>query len=510
MGGMIRQLFTAVTAHSARTAVLSPAGRLTFAELDALSARAAGAIRGALPDLAAARVALLLPPGPEFAVALCGIWRAGGIAVPLCPVHPAAEMIHANQDSGASLLIGDARTADVLRPLSSELGVPLRRAEDFAGAEAAPWPTPAPGRLALILYTSGTTGPPKGAVLSHNALAAQTGMLRQAWGWTESDRILHVLPLHHTHGLVNALLCPLASGACCEFLPRFDPAAAWERLASGDITLFMAVPTIYHRLIEHWRRQPESERARLSGGSRRLRLMVSGSAALPVRMLEEWERITGHRLLERYGMTEIGMALSNPLDGERRPGTVGQPLPGVLVRLTDEAGLDVPDGTPGEIRVRTPGLFSEYWDRPEETERAFADGWFRTGDLAVVEDGCYRILGRMSTDILKTGGYKVSALEIEEALREHPDIAECAVVGLPDPEWGERVAAAVVLRPTVPPSGHGYPEPAGPALSLEDLRNWARSRLAPYKLPARLIVLPALPRNALGKVVKSEIVRQFA
>lgn len=507
---MIRQLATALAAHAERPAVVSADGTTTFADLEARSGGVAASLLGGLPDLAAARVGLLLPPGADFVTVLCGIWRAGGVAVPLCPAHPPAEMVHVIQDSGTSLLVGNAQTAATLHPLSSDLDIPLHLAGEFTAAESLPWPTPAPGRPALILYTSGTTGAPKGAVLGHAALAAQTGMLRQAWGWSGADRILHVLPLHHTHGLVNALLCALASGACCEFLPRFDPAAVWARLASGEITLFMAVPTIYHRLIEHWHGQPERERARLSEGSRRPRLMVSGSAALPVRILAEWEEITGHRLLERYGMTEIGMALSNPLDGERRPGTVGQPLPGVLVRLTDETGLDVPGGTPGEIRVRTPGMFTEYWDRPEETERSFTDGWFRTGDLAVVEDGYYRVLGRMSTDILKTGGYKVSALEIEEALREHPDIAECAVVGLPDPEWGERVAAAVVLRPEGPLAGSSTPEPTGPTLSLEALRGWARSRLAPYKLPTRLVVLPALPRNPMGKVVKSEVLRRFS
>ena len=502
MGAMIRQLSTALTAHTARTAVLSTAGSLTFAELDARSGSAAGSIRVGHADLAGARIALLLPPGPDFVVALCGIWRAGGVAVPLCPAHPIAEMLHVIQDCGASLLIGDAQTAETLRPLSAELNIPLLPVGSLTGQNTVPWPTPAPGMPALILYTSGTTGAPKGVVLGHAALAAQTGMLRQAWGWTEGDRILHVLPLHHTHGLVNALLCALASGACCEFLPRFAPAAAWERLASGEITLFMAVPTIYHRLIEHWKNQPEPARERLSTGIRGLRLMISGSAALPGRIYSEWERITGHRLLERYGMTEIGMALSNPLDGERRPGTVGQPLPGVLVRLTEETGLDVPAGTPGEMRVRTPGLFTEYWDRPTDTERSFADGWFRTGDLAVLEDGCYRILGRLSTDIIKTGGYKVSALEIEEALLDHPAVAECAVVGLPDPEWGERVAAAVVMRAEagVAPNAR---------LSLEDLRTWARDRLAPYKLPTRLSVLPALPRNAMGKILKAEVRRFF-
>src|SRR5207249_4054061 len=242
----------------------------------------------------------------------------------------------------------------------------------------------------------------------------------------------------------------------------------------GDLTLFMAVPTIYGKLITAWEAAaPERRRAWSAGcAPPRMRLMVSGSAALPVQRLERWRGITGHVLLERYGMTEIGMALANPLHGERRPGFVGTPLPGVEVRLVDEAGRPVPAGTPGEIEVRGETVFLEYWRRPDATGAAFRDGWFRTGDVAVSEHGAYRMLGRSSVDIIKTGGYKVSALEVEEVLRTHPAIAECAVVGVEDPEWGERICAAV--------------EPRGDAnLTLATLQAWAKERLAPYKIPRR-------------------------
>jgi malonyl-CoA/methylmalonyl-CoA synthetase len=224
--------------------------------------------------------------------------------------------------------------------------------------------------------------------------------------------------------------------------------------------------------------------------------MMSGSAALPVRTLERWREITGHTLLERYGMTEIGMALSNPIGGERRAGYVGQPLPDVEVRLADEHGRDVAPGTPGELEVRGPTVFIEYWQRPEETQAAFRDGWFRTGDVAVLENGSYRLLGRTSVDIIKTGGYKVSALEIEEVLRLHPAIAECAVVGVADDDWGERVSAAVELR-------------TGESLSLDELQRWAKSQLAPYKIPRALREVAALPRNAMGKVVKPQVAGLF-
>jgi len=225
-------------------------------------------------------------------------------------------------------------------------------------------------------------------------------------------------------------------------------------------------------------------------------LMVSGSAALPVSTLRRWKEISGHTLLERYGMTEIGMALSNPLQGERVPGTVGTPLPSVEVQLVRENGKPVAPGTPGEIEVRGPSVFAEYWGKPDATRDGFRDGWFRTGDTAVVENGVYRILGRTNVDILKTGGHKVSALEIEEALRKHPAVAECAVVGVPDPEWGERVAAAVVLND-------------GDALDLPSLRTWAKELLATYKLPSRLLLLDALPRTAMGKVIKPAVVALF-
>ena len=224
--------------------------------------------------------------------------------------------------------------------------------------------------------------------------------------------------------------------------------------------------------------------------------MVSGSAALPRGTLERWKEISGHTLLERYGMTEIGMALSNPVRGERVPGSVGTPLPSVEVRLVDEDGKPVAPGTPGEIEVRGPSVFAEYWGQPDATRDAFRDGWFRTGDTAVVENEVYRILGRTNLEILKTGGHKVSALEIEEALRGHPAVAECAVVGVPDAEWGERVAVALVLK-------------AGDAIDLPSLRAWAKEFLAAYKLPSRLLVLDALPRNAMGKVMKPAVAAMF-
>jgi malonyl-CoA/methylmalonyl-CoA synthetase len=334
-------------------------------------------------------------------------------------------------------------------------------------------------------------------VSTHANLEAQVGALVEAWAWTAEDRVLLVLPLHHVHGIVNVVGCALASGATCEMHPAFDTAAAWDVLRAGRLSLFMAVPTIYRRLIAAYDEAAPADQQRRREGTRKLRLMVSGSAALPVQTLERWREITGHTLLERYGMTEMGMALSNPLDGERRPGFVGSPLPGVRVRLVDESGNPVAAGQPGELEVRGANVFHEYWRRPDATRDAFRSDWFRTGDTAVVEDGYFRLLGRSSVDILKTGGYKVSALEIEEILRTHPAIAECAVVGIADPEWGDRIVVAAELRD-------------GASIGIAALRTWAKEKLAPYKVPRDLKVVASLPSNAMGKVVKPDVARLFA
>ncbi len=348
----------------------------------------------------------------------------------------------------------------------------------------------------MILYTSGTTSRPKGVVTTHANITAQIISLLEAWEWSADDAILLCLPLHHVHGIINVVSCALWSGATCHMLPRFDANTVWDHIAGGRLTMFMAVPTIYAKLIAAWESASPAHRTELAQACARLRLMVSGSAALPVSILQRWKEISGHTLLERYGMTEIGMALSNPLRGERVPGSVGTPLPGVEIQLVGDNSNPVPPGTPGEIEVRGPNVFTEYWGQPDATRDAFRDGWFRTGDTAMVEVGVYRILGRTNVDILKTGGHKVSTLEIEEALRAHPAVAECAVVGVPDPEWGERVAAAVVLHD-------------GAGLDLSSLRAWAKESLASHKLPSRLFVLDALPRNAMGKVMKPALVAMF-
>ncbi len=464
-------------------------GQTAYAELLERSASAARSLLRFFEcsDLAERRVAFLCPPGALYAAVQWGIWRAGGVAVPLGLTHPPAELEYAARDSQASALIAGAEEAARLNSAAQNINLPLLTAP-LTDAPHADLPRLSPERRAMILYTSGTTGRPKGVVSTHGNLEAQTRCLIKAWEWSPSDRLLHALPLHHIHGIVNGLTCALYSGAACEFLPRFDADAVWKRLAEGGVSIFMGVPTIYSRLIQAWEAAPTEKRAVWSKAAGDLRLAVSGSAALPVALFEKWRALSGQALLERYGMTEFGMALSNPYRGARLPGTVGFPLPGMEARLTPG----------GEIETRGEAVFLEYWNRPKETAKAFHDGWFRTGDIAVQdESGRFRILGRRSVDIVKTGGYKVSALEVENALMELPQIQECAVVGLPDEEWGERVGAAAVLK-------------NGAELNLQTLRSLAKERLAVYKVPSRLLVVEALPRNAMGKVMKPEVKRLFA
>ena len=514
-------------AHSKRIAVVGSEGLFTYRDLLSTSecvARRltagiafAGGVGGARAsivagDLGEARIAYLVPPGFHHVAVQWGVWRAGGVAVPLAVSHPPAELSHVIADAEPAAVVASSSLVGRIALVAEERGLPIldpaelcaQLGPDEPGSsvpEVASNPSTLPdasgARRALMVYTSGTTGRPKGVVTTHANLEAQVTSLVEAWEWSPDDHVLLVLPLHHVHGLINVVMCALWSGACCQMLTRFDATETWNRFARGDVTLFMAVPTVYVRLIRAWEEASTTERERWSEGARQMRLMVSGSAALPVSVLERWRDITGHVLLERYGMTEIGMGLSNPLRGERRPGYVGQPLPGVQVRRVDEAGEVVSDaGASGELQVRGPGVFLEYWRRPDDTERSFHDGWFGTGDLATEEAGCYRLLGRMSVDIIKTGGFKVSALQVEETLREHEDVEDCAVVGVSDAELGERLCVALV---------------AGGEATLDPdvLLAWAKERLAPYKVPRELEIVTGLPRNAMGKVQKQDVKTLF-
>ncbi len=487
------ELIRRASGHAEAVAVVDGGRAYTYAELLEASAALGSSLLGGVSDLGEARVAFLVPGSFAYVTVQWGVWRAGGVAVPLSTAATEPELEHVLTDADVTAALAPAALRPRLEPLCARLGVPLRDVGGALAAPAAPLPVVSEDRRAMILYTSGTTSRPKGVVSTHATIRSQIATLVDAWGWRSDDRIPLFLPLHHVHGIVNVLSCALWSGATVETFPAFDLDATLDRVADGAYSVFMAVPTIYVKLIRALEAMEPARRERVAEGFRSMRLMVSGSAALPAAVHETWTRLTGQRLLERYGMTEIGMGLSNPLVGERRPGAVGRPLPGVEIRLVDEGGTVVAgEGRPGEIQVRGPGVFREYWRRPDVTEASFVDGWFRTGDMAVLEDGYYRILGRLSVDIIKSGGYKLSALEIEDVLRQHPAVRDCAVVGLPDETWGEVVAAAVTSD-----------APGG--LDLDDLRTWAVDRLSSYKLPRRFLVVGDFPRNAMGKVQKPRV-----
>jgi malonyl-CoA/methylmalonyl-CoA synthetase len=479
-----------------RRAIIASEGVFSYQDLLIASAKVASCLLDHKDDLQETRVAFLIPPGFQYAAVQWGIWRAGGIAVPLSVFHPRPELEYVIEDSDAAIVVAHPEFEERLSLIA--VGQNRRFLLTSAALDAEPKALPGVdlNRRAMILYTSGTASKPKGVVTTHENIEAQVKSLVSAWEWSPQDHILNVLPLNHIHGVVNVLTCALWAGATCEILPRFYAEEVWACILKGELTLFMAVPTIYIKLIASWQAASPERKKALSTACSKMRLMVSGSAALPISVIEAWKNISGHVLLERYGMTEIGMALSNPLRGQRVPGFVGTPLPGVSVRLVDEKGKQVKAGFPGEIQVKGPGIFLEYWRKPDLTKNAFRQGWFSTGDIAVMENGLYRILGRSSMDIIKTGGYKVSALEIEDVLRNCPGVKECTVVGLEDPEWGERVGAAVVLN-------------RGSDLILDSLRQWAKERLAVYKIPTQMLLVNDLPRNVMGKISKPEVVRLF-
>ena len=478
--------------YADRTAIIAPEGTFAYTDLIDDSARAASAILHGRTDLCGARVAFLTCAGYHYVVAQWGIWRAGGIAVPLATSHPVPELERTLRDCSPELVLCDLPFEQQAREVGERCGVAVLPVAEAMKSAAGMHPNVSDERAAMIIYTSGTTGQPKGVVTTHANIGAQIGSLVEAWEWVPDDRALLVLPLHHVHGVINVVACALWSGATIDVEVPFDAERTWGRMSEGEVTVFMAVPTIYRRLIDAWDAMNRTDRQRAAAACYGMRLFVSGSAALPVNVLDRWREITGHTLLERYGTTETGMVLTNPLHGERRPGFVGMALSDVEVSLRREE-TERPEG---EILVMGPGVFREYWNRPEETAAAFEDDWYKTGDVAALQDGSYRIIGRQSVDIIKTGGYKVSALEIEEVLREHPAIGECAVVWLQYAEWGERVCAAV----------EGVGEAA---LQEEEIRNWAKQRFAPYKVPRSIINVDALPRNVMGKVTKQDVKKLF-
>ncbi len=452
---------------------------LCWGELEAASARAAGRLQRA-GLRAGDRVLVSASSSLALVVAHVACLRLGLVVVPANPAYRSAELaqLHAAArpraaivDGAQSVAIVDgAESAALLPALDPELLV-LTPALELADGPVPQLDRIGPEAPALLAYTSGTTGLPKGALLSHGNLHATAEALRIAWRWTPEDRLVHALPLFHMHGLGVALHGTLQAGASALLLPRFDPGEVLDAIERSGATLFFGVPTMLHRLVEH-------PRARVL---ERLRLLVSGSAPLSADLHERIAACTGQVTLERYGMTETGMLVSNPVEGARRPGTVGFPLPGVELRLAAS----------GEIEVRGPNVFAGYLERLDANAEAFtADGWFRTGDLGeLAADGCLRIVGR-AKELVISGGYNVHPREVEEALLSHPAVREAAVVGTPSAEWGEVVTAYLVSERDV---------------TLPELRAHCTERLAAYKHPRIVHRVAALPRNALGKLQRHRL-----
>ncbi|XP_027703557.1 acyl-CoA synthetase family member 3, mitochondrial isoform X2 [Vombatus ursinus] len=530
----ITPVFTRALAYGDKLALVDHRGQYTYKDLYYRSLRLSQEIckiyNCPSGDIKEERISFICSNDVSYVIAQWASWMSGGIAVPLYKKHPASELEYVIQDSQSSLVIAGHEYVDLLKPIVNKIGVsflPLtstvydREADGLTQGHAShlEWKD----RGAMIIYTSGTTGRPKGVLSTHQNLKAVITGLVDKWAWKKDDVILHVLPLHHVHGVVNKLLCPLWVGATCVMLPEFNAKVVWEKFLSSEkprINVFMAVPTIYSKLMDYYDKhftQPHVQDFIRAVCKEKIRLMVSGSAALPVPVLERWKKLTGHTLLERYGMTEIGMALSNPLKGIRVPGAVGTPLPGVEVCIVSENSRNESqpylihaqgdqnrtkvtlgsEGREGELLVRGPTVFREYWNKPEETKSAFTpDGWFKTEDTAVFKDNRYWIMGRTSVDIIKSGGYKISALEVERHLLSHPSIMDVAVIGVPDMTWGQRITAVVKLR-------------EGQSLSCKDLKEWSRGYMAAYTIPSEVLLVEEIPRNQMGKINKKDLLKQF-
>lgn len=492
---MSLSIFNYAKSNPEQIAILQGDQSFTYGALYEAATAFAGELLQSQTDLAEKRVAFMVKPGFDYVRVQWGIWLAGGVAVPLCITYPLPSLQYVLEDTQSEVVVVSPDFVPMLKDYCQEkalhfidLSTEINRMEQVL-------PNIAPNRRAMILYTSGTTNLPKGVVTTHRNIAAQIQSLLQAWEYSATDHSLCVLPLHHVHGIINVVSCTLCAGGRVQFVAHFDAQKILDLFLNTDLNVFMAVPTIYFKLIEAVEKLPQEAQAQLRTRLEQFRLMISGSAALPVSVMEKWEAISGHRLLERYGMTEIGMAISNPYQGERKAGYIGMPLPGVSVRLVDEQAQAVSVGEIGEIQIKGDNVFGEYWRRPEATAESFtADGWFMTGDTAIVENDYYRILGRTSMDIIKSGGYKLSALEIEEVLRTHPAIVDCAVVGLANEEWGEIVAAAVI---------------ANGELDTVALNLWMRERMPAYRVPRQYLVVDELPRNAMGKVTKKDVKTLF-
>jgi acyl-CoA synthetase (AMP-forming)/AMP-acid ligase II len=509
------RLFSALEARPEKPAVVFEGRTWTFADLDRLSSAYARGLSAAGIE-PGDRVAVFAETSPEVIVALLGHYRLGAVHVPINTRYRGEEVRHILDDSGAKamLLRAGSPCASILNELSPPpalafrvwigAGDPASRPGDAAFDRLVETPStralpalPADEEPAILLYTSGTTGKSKGVELSFRAVVANTLGVTRLWRFSPEDRMALALPLFHVHGLGLGVHGALVNRMTMLLFERFEPDRIVEAFERHGATLFQGVPTMYVKLLELLARSREAPSALA-----RARLFTSGSAPLPADDFQRFEEATGHRILERYGMSETLFTLSNTYE-DRRPGTVGLPIPGCEIRIVDEGARDAGVDEPGEILVKSNGMMTRYWGRPEETAASFRDGWFVTGDMASRDrDGYVTIAGRKSVDFIKSGGFKISAREVEDVLRRHPSVKDVAVIGAPDRVWGQRIVAAVVLHPAA------GPPPSSEAL-LEELSSFCAKSLADYKRPRQVRVVQDLPRNALGKIQKHRILEKL-
>ncbi|WJS01549.1 malonate--CoA ligase [Roseibium aggregatum] len=499
---MMNHLFDALTAFIPdRSKVFLETldgGKITYADMFARSAQYAGALQK-LGVKAGDRVAVQVEKTPDALMLYLGTIRAGGVFLPLNTAYTPAEIGYFVGDAEPAVFVCDPARADVLAGTAQKAGARLhtldRNGEGSLSLLADQMPTDFDNRpredddLAAILYTSGTTGRSKGAMLTHGNLASNSQTMVKYWQFTEDDVLLHVLPIFHTHGLFVATNCLMMAGGSMLFLAKFDLDQVLAALPKA--TAMMGVPTFYTRLLA-------SDRFTRDVAAH-MRLFISGSAPLSAEVHKEFRERTGHAILERYGMTETNMNTSNPYDGARRPGTVGFPLPGVGLRVVDaRTGRELPDGEVGIIEIKGPNVFLGYWRMPEKTAQEFrADGYFITGDMGRVdEDGYVSIVGR-SKDLIISGGFNVYPAEVEALLDELPGVAESAVIGVPHPDFGEAVVAVLAPKP-------------GAELGQDAVQASLNDRLAKFKQPKKVHVLEALPRNTMGKIQKNVLRERFS
>lgn len=490
---MSKPTFPHFTDNNNKVALVDGENRYSYGEVNQrINCFATGLLNGK-DDLDEERIAFFMPASLDYVTAMHGVWRAGGIAVPLNVASAVSELEHYLSCASVTRMIANGQYHESLRDICQSMNIELLTTADVMIEVARELPDIGLDRRAMMLFTSGTTNKPKGVVSTHKTIDAQITTLIQAWDWTQDDVIPLFLPMHHIHGIINILSCGLAAGATVHLFSKFDMPKITEQVAAGTYNVFMAVPTIYVKLIQYFDTIEQDKVQKICKGFQQMRLNISGSAACPVMLFNQWQDLTGQILLERYGMTEIGMGIANPYHGQRRAGHVGQPLPGVEAALFDEDDQVINShNTPGEIRIKGDNVFAEYWGNEKATRESFKEGWFCTGDVAVIDDGYYRIMGRSSIDIIKSGGYKLSALEIEGSLLNHQAIAEVAVIGVEDETWGEAVVACVVLK-------------TDENLDYAEFKAWCDGKMSSYKIPKAIRIVDALPRNAMGKVTKTTL-----